>query len=177
MIVLGSFSMMWSLQAKRQRASAASWCLGNSSFGCNLALGLILDFGHYKVCVLPHLTAVPEDRQLLLALLSLAGDHHHSAWYWLLWGNRPSVWLMRCFVHALHASGLVPLASVSVVYYFSFEVLEGPIWSFLCTDIFLLFSISFMFSPVTCRIAHRFTSLTEEVWRSFVFSKILRPNK
>lgn len=84
---------------------------------------------------------------------------------------------MGCFVHALYAWGLVPLASVSVVYYFSLEVLEGPIWSFLCTDIFLLFSISFMFSPVTCRTACRFTSWTEEVWRSSVFSKNSHPNK
>lgn len=168
---------MWSLQAERQRASAASWCLGNLSFGCNLAVGLILDFEHCKVCLLTHYRAVPEDRQLLLALLSLAGDRRHSAWYWLLWGNWPSVWLMGCFVHALYAWGLVPLASVSVVYYFSLEVLEGPIWSFLCTDIFLLFSISFMFSPVTCRTACRFTSWTEEVWRSSVFSKNSHPNK
>lgn len=53
---------------------------------------------------------------------------------------------MGCFVHALYACGLEPLASVSAVYYFSLKVLEGPIWGFLCIDVFPLFS------PVTWRI-------------------------
>jgi len=177
MAVLRSFLMMWSLQAKRQIASAASCCLGSSGFGCNLAVGPILDFGHCEVWGLPHHQAAPEDRQLLLALLSLAGDHRLPAWYWLLWGNRPSVWLRGSFLRAWCAWGLVPLASLPVVCYFSLEVLEGPIWFFLCTDKSPLFSISFMFSPVTCSIADRFTRWTGEVRTSSVFSQNSQPNE
>lgn len=124
-----------------------------------LALSWILGTAGFVQC---HITALPQDHRLLPVPSASAGA-----------GRRQSLSLTMWFVHVLYAYGLVPLASVPLVCYFSLEVLEGPIWSFLCTDAFPLYSISYLFSPVTCRVAHKFTSWTEEEWRSSAFPRTL----
>lgn len=158
------------LQAKRQRASAASWCLGSSSFGCNLAVGSILDFGHSK-CVYCHI------REQCLRTINCFGFAKAML--------GPSPLCLVLVIVEKQAIGLTYgvfcicfvctwlCATCLCVVHFYLEVLKGPIWSFLCIAVFPLFSISFMFSPVTCRIAHTFT---EEVGRSCVFSQNSHPN-
>lgn len=147
MAVVGSFSATWNLQTKRQITSAAFWC--SEIFGCNSRVGSIWTLA-LQSWALPHLRVVPQD-----LWLSLAGPacSAHCCLQWEALGD--------CCGCALYASGLVTLASLSLAYYFSLAVLQGPIWSCFCSVLLPPFSISFTLSLVTCRIAQRFMSHTE----------------